>query len=66
MLGGLYPSLEGRGQVAASSGVDGPKRNEEVLACIEEEDYKQITYPSPCPFACFEPRVMLWEWWTAR
>ena len=27
-LGGLHPSLEGRGQVAESLGVDGPKRNE--------------------------------------
>jgi hypothetical protein len=27
-LGGLHPSLEGRGQMAASLGVDGPKRNE--------------------------------------
>jgi len=26
--GGLHPSLEGRGQVAASVGVDGPKRKE--------------------------------------
>jgi len=26
--GGLHPSLEGRGQVAASLGVDGPKRKE--------------------------------------
>ena len=27
MLGGLHPLLEGRGQVAASLGVDGPKND---------------------------------------
>ena len=47
--------------MAASSGVDGPKRNEEVLVYIEKKDYKQITYFSPHSFVCFEPRVMLWE-----
>jgi hypothetical protein len=58
-LGGLHPSLEGRGQVAASLGAWRLKKKGQKM-CSKEDLYEVLTFLT-CLAAFVEARGVLWE-----